>query len=125
MDYPKYINGLNELNKEIQNNYEKNILLVFTATWCGPCQKLKSELISDDKNSGLQIKYQDKLIILYIDVDCDDNEELMEIYKVSGMPTQVLIKPTLNIKSNSINIEKINLIVGYDMIKLMMALEKM
>ena len=128
MEYPKYIKGLKELNSEIANNYSKNILLVFTATWCGPCQKLKSELINtnqDGSRSGIQVQYQDSLNILYIDVDEDENEELMELYQVSGMPTQVLIKPKLDKINNSIKIDKISQIVGYDGIKLRMELENM
>jgi thiol:disulfide interchange protein len=61
MEYPKYIIGLKELNSEITNNYQKNILLVFTAVWCGPCQKLKSELVNtnqDGSRSGIQVEYQ-------------------------------------------------------------------
>jgi len=128
MEYPKYIKGIEELNSEIQKHYQKNIMLVFTASWCGPCQKLKKDLISinsDGSKSGIQIKYQDKLIILYIDVDEEENEELMEIYQVPGMPTQVIIKPEFNIETNKINIDKISQIVGYDMIKLRMQLENL
>jgi len=128
MEYPKYITGIEELNSEIQNNHQKNIMLVFTAIWCGPCQKLKGELISnnsDGSRSGIQVKYQDKLIILYIDVDESENEELMDIYGVSGMPTQVMIKPNFDQETNRINIEKVSQIVGYDMIKLRMQLEDM
>lgn len=127
IEYPKYINGLSELNNEIHNNHQKNILLVFTATWCGPCQKLKKDLITvnqDGSNSGLQHKYQDKLIILYIDVDVSENEELMEIYKVTGMPTQILLKTDFDKESNKISLSKIGEIVGYDMINLMMKLEE-
>lgn len=128
MEYPKYITGIEELNSEIQNNHQKNIMLVFTASWCGPCQKLKGDLISnnpDGSRSGIQVKYLDKLIILYIDVDESENEELMEIYGVSGMPTQVMIKPNFDQETNKINIEKVAQIVGYDMIKLRMQLEDM
>ena len=128
MEYPKYITGIKELNLEIQNNNQKKIMLVFTASWCGPCQKLKNELISTNQDgsiSGIQVKYQDKLIILYIDVDESENQELMEIYEVSGMPTQVIIKPNFDQETNRINIDKVYQIVGYDMIKLRMHLEDM
>jgi hypothetical protein len=49
----------------------------------------------------------------------------MELYHVSGMPTQVLIKPKLDKTNNSIKIEQLSEIVGYDVIKLRMQLENM
>jgi thiol-disulfide isomerase/thioredoxin len=122
MSYPKYILGINELNLEIQNNLDKMILLIFTASWCGPCKKLKSVLFSED-NSCISKQYNDSLIILYIDVDEDKNAELSDIYKVSGMPTQVLIKSICDTENKTIRIEKVSEIIGYDIIKLKLLLE--
>ena len=88
MSFPKFILGIQELNQEIQNNLDKSILLVFTASWCGPCQKLKQHLNSTDETSSIR-RLSDKLMILYIDVDEDENAELTEIYNVTGMPTSI------------------------------------
>jgi len=122
MNYPKYILGINQINLEIQNNLDKMILLVFTASWCGPCKKLKSALLSEDDNC-ISKQYNDKLIILYIDVDEDENIELCEIYNVSGMPTQVLIKSICDTENKTIRIEKVSEIIGYDIIKLKLLLD--
>ena len=122
MKNSKYIIGIKELNSLIQENHDMFFLMIFTASWCGPCQRLKSELFK--KDDGIIENYKDKLIVLYIDVDEEENEELMNIYKVNAMPTQVLIKANYDQKNNSLKIDKKAEITGCDLLKLKDVLNK-
>ncbi|MFH1300490.1 MAG: trypsin-like peptidase domain-containing protein [Planctomycetota bacterium] len=58
----------------------KGVLLDFTATWCGPCQKM-SPLISRLKREGFPIKK----------VDVDQEPELARRFNVSSIPAFVLV----------------------------------
>lgn len=58
----------------------KGVLLDFTATWCGPCQKM-SPLISRLKREGYPIKK----------VDVDQQPELARRFNVSSIPAFVLV----------------------------------
>jgi len=122
MKNSKYIIGIKELNSLIQENQDMCFLMIFTASWCGPCQRLKSELFK--KDDGIIENYKDKLIVLYIDVDEEENEELMNIYKVNAMPTQVLIKANYDQINNSLKIDKKAEITGCDLLKLKDVLNK-
>ena len=74
------INNDEEFNKLIDT---KDILVVcyFTATWCGPCQRIApfvNELCEHDK-------IKEKMLILKVDVD--DCSEISEECEVRSMPT--------------------------------------
>ena len=56
------------------------VLLDFTATWCGPCQKM-SPLISRLKREGYPIKK----------VDVDQEAELARRFNISSIPAFVLV----------------------------------
>tara|TARA_R110002111_G_scaffold256979_2_gene324677 strand:+ start:187878 stop:189656 length:1779 start_codon:yes stop_codon:yes gene_type:complete len=58
----------------------KGVLLDFTATWCGPCQKM-SPLISRLKREGYPIKK----------VDVDQEPELAKRFNVSSIPAFVVV----------------------------------
>ena len=55
-----------------------NKLLVFSATWCGPCKAFKPTLLELD---------QDRLE--YIDID--ELPEIREDYNVQSVPTVILV----------------------------------
>ena len=59
---------------------ECHLLFYFTATWCGPCQRIKPILqkISDGADPS-------KLEVYMIDID--ENEELAEEFKIRSVPT--------------------------------------
>ena len=62
---------------------EGNVLVDFSASWCGPCQMLEpvlEELASDRSN------------IKVISVDVDEHEELSRKYGVMSVPTLVVYK---------------------------------
>lgn len=73
--------SLDQLKEE-----EKDTLIVidFHAQWCGPCKAIASDV------AGLREKYDNKIIVLKVDVD--DSDDLAEEYEVSAMPTFVFLK---------------------------------
>ena len=66
-------------------NTLSNVVLFFTATWCGPC-KIMYPIVKD---------LEDKLPICHfykIDVDEESNEDIVQYFNVSSMPTFYFIK---------------------------------
>lgn len=72
----KDVNG-NELSLEAYKG--KVVLLNFWATWCGPCRAEIRSLIR------IQEAYKDRLQIIGMDVDDDDEAQLREFVKVQGI----------------------------------------
>ena len=79
------IGGFENLKKCL--DYDKYILLFFTASWCGPCKKIYPEL------QQLNNKLNKDLIEIYkIQIDDDNNEKICEIFKVESVPSFFLMK---------------------------------
>ncbi len=59
----------------------KDMLYVvcFTASWCGPCKKIKPVI------HQLQEEHADRVLFLFVDVDTA--EDLVDSFKVEAMPT--------------------------------------
>ena len=58
-------------------------LLIFTASWCGPCQALKKDLAADPETlAGREWGY----------VDFDNEKELAKSYDVTGVPTFLILE---------------------------------
>ena len=72
----KDVNG-NELNLEAYKG--KVVLLNFWATWCGPCRAEIPSLIR------MQDAYKDRLQIIGMDVDDDDEDRLRSFVKAQGI----------------------------------------
>ncbi len=120
---PVYISGTTDLNENIYKNKDKKHLLIFTASWCGPCKILKKELYNkEEPASGICNEYLNHLNVVYIDVDT--NDELSQIYNISSLPTQVLIQLNENKENNTIEVKELDRLEGCDIIKLRMSLEK-
>jgi thioredoxin 1 len=61
----------------------KAVVLQFSASWCGPCQRIKPKMIEfSDENKDI--------IFCYIDID--NAGELAEQYGVQGVPAFYFIK---------------------------------
>ena len=67
------------------DNEKKKILsfLYFTATWCGPCQKIYP-LIEELSN---KLKENDNYNIIFYKIDIDQNEEFCEKCDIRSVPT--------------------------------------
>ena len=66
---------------------EEYILFYFTATWCGPCQRIYPEILQFIK----ELK-TDKIRFYKIDISDDDNNEIVEKCNVNSVPTFILLR---------------------------------
>ena len=60
----------------------KPVILVFSASWCPPCQMMKNEVYP---SKAIQ-EFHDKFVWAYLDVDDSSNEKASEKYGVNGIP---------------------------------------
>jgi thioredoxin 1 len=81
IDFAIYTNSLQDSLIESENS-KKDILVIFTADWCGFCQKMKKDI--DDDQSLVE-----DLIVCYIDYD--ENKDLVKEYKVKNIPDYFLL----------------------------------
>lgn len=78
-----------EINKEEFNETIKGEVLVdFSATWCGPCQMLKPVLEEISNEREFKI----------VSIDVDDNMELAREYGIMTIPCLILFKDGKEIK---------------------------
>jgi thioredoxin 1 len=74
--------SLEEFKKVLEEN--ENVVIKFSAEWCGPCKALKP--ILDD----LSTQYCDK--VKFVEIDVENSDELTSEYKVRNVPTILYIK---------------------------------
>merc|ERR1740129_668140 len=69
---------LHEFKQMLTDAGEGLVLVDFTATWCGPCQRIAPFFakLADDNPT-----------VVFAKVDVDANEETAKAYDVSSMPT--------------------------------------
>ena len=103
--------GYDEVNKQIWENKDKPIVLYFGTSWCGPCKQLKDKINAEKESLK-------DLILLYIDCDEQDNEDIVNDWDISSLPTQIFV--TLQGE----NVVKNSKIEGYDWIKFQMEYNK-
>jgi thiol:disulfide interchange protein len=63
----------------------KPLLLYFTASWCGPCQEMKSVTWSDP---AVEMKLRN---YVPVKIDIDANQEMAQQYRIDGIPAFVLL----------------------------------
>ena len=73
-----------EMQKLLQRAADKTVLIDFTATWCGPCQKIKPLV------HQLASQFGDQFIVCEVDVD--KSETLRAHFDVTSMPTFVMVR---------------------------------
>ena len=88
LDYVVYTSSLQDSLIESENS-KKDILVIFTADWCGACQKMKKDI--DDDPSLV-----DGLIVCYIDYD--ESPDLVKEYKVKKIPDYFLLSKGVETK---------------------------
>ena len=60
-------------------------IIVFGASWCGPCKILKSKLASFLSDAGLEITVE------HADVD-DEDDQRVEEHGITNVPTSFFVK---------------------------------
>lgn len=82
----QYLEGKNNFDNFLLNNKNELLLLIFSASWCGPCQAFKKYLSvseSDILFPGLQA--------VCLDTDIESNEELCDFYEIASLPTYFFV----------------------------------
>eukprot|EP01083_Nonionella_stella_P009813 28099_1 len=82
---PTSIETYEEWEKALEDaaKNKKIIIAKFGTAWCGPCK-----LIADNYHE-LEKKYCD---MIFLEIDCDDNEDVAEYYEISSLPTFIVFK---------------------------------
>lgn len=69
--------------KSIAQKADKPIFMVFSATWCGPCQRVKKEVFS--KEDFKQVA--DQVVLLYIEETDPKSKGYIDENKITAFPT--------------------------------------
>ena len=80
-DSPKFEHSYKSALKKAEKE-GKPLIVVFSASWCGPCQAMKKNVYP---SAAIQA-YHDKFVWAYLDVDDDSNKKAAEEFKVEGIP---------------------------------------
>lgn len=79
-----------DLTDEIFENFpdEQDIIMDFSATWCGPCKRMKPDFLSAESfiinNTNIDLKFAV--------IDVDEAVDLAETFEITCMPTIILRK---------------------------------
>tara|TARA_Y100000385_G_C12918299_1_gene561400 strand:+ start:209 stop:664 length:456 start_codon:yes stop_codon:yes gene_type:complete len=82
----QYLEGKKNFDSFLLNNKNDVILLIFSATWCGPCQAFKKYLSIPESEilyPGLQA--------VCLDTDAEGNEDLCDFYEIASLPTYFFV----------------------------------
>lgn len=77
--------GAEQFNELISTS-DKLVIVDFWAEWCGPCRILKPVL------EELAEKHADKVVLVKIDVDAQENYPLAMQYQVNSIPQVTFFK---------------------------------
>jgi len=98
---PKFTFGQEELvmhkrfkkANKIAKQENKPLIILFSATWCPPCQKMKRELLKDPAFVEMANEH---FVFAYLDVD--RNRMTSSQFKARSLPTMVFMKDEIEIK---------------------------
>lgn len=69
----------------LAKQHRKNMLITFHAEWCGPCRQMQTTTFAD---AGVKASLLD---FVMVDVDSDKNREAVKQFKVTALPTNVIV----------------------------------
>lgn len=78
---PNFIHSYNDALAEAKKT-GKPALLIFSASWCPPCQAMKRDVYP----SAAVKPFHDKFVWAYLDADAKENEKPMTEFRISGIP---------------------------------------
>ncbi len=78
---------------------KKIVVMIFSATWCGPCQSMKRNVWADTK---MKEYFKDNKIEVY-NIDIDKQKAYARNYNVSSIPCVVLLERTSEKHAKEIN----------------------
>lgn len=86
---PAVFKGETSLDAAIAKGREsgKPVLAFMTADWCGPCQMMKKQTLSD---AGVAGYIEEKMIAVYIDTDRNRADSAR--FSVQGIPTTLILR---------------------------------
>jgi len=85
---PKFHTDYNKAMKEAKSK-NKPLLVVFSATWCPPCQANKKDVYP---SKAVQ-RYHDNFVWVYLDTDKKKNADVASNFGVSGIPHIQFVSP--------------------------------
>lgn len=88
-------------------------MLLFSATWCGPCKMLKKRINEEQETEMPDLK------IGYCDVDNENLEEIIDLWNITSMPTSIFVR----LEENNVKIN--NRVVGCDWIKIVISFNEL
>ena len=76
---------LSNFEQLLEKSAERESLVVvdFSATWCGPCKKIKPDF------KELSHEYKD---VLFMNVDVDEGDDIADKYSIESIPCFIFIK---------------------------------
>lgn len=78
---PKFATSADKVLSAAKEN-GKPTILVFSASWCGPCQEMKKEVYP-----SAEVKpFHDQFNWAYLDIDVEANGKLFESHKLESVP---------------------------------------
>lgn len=79
----------------------KPMMIVFTATWCGPCQKMKKDVYAD---AEVAKAINDQFVPVMLDID--RNPQIAEALEVEKIPQTVILNSKADLLGRMVGVQK-------------------
>lgn len=80
--------------QQLAQESDRPMIVLFTATWCGPCQTLKKNVLSQPAvQDALQAGFVPVQIDMTDQSSANPNAQVAQHYNITGYPTVVAISP--------------------------------